>query len=151
MIRLGTKTISCVMPASGAWAVTRENMDTLITKWKFTTVVSKTCTFYPKRGNPLPNFINFPSRRFSLNCMGMPNYGYAYYRNLLPYFNERGISYILSVDGTNFFDLIRMLDDYSTYIKSPEIVEINLSCPNTLNTIPSYSLDYFENLLEKIK
>ena len=151
MLRLGTKTISCVMPASGAWAVARENMEALINKWKFTTVISKTCTMDPKRGNPVPNFVNYPAHQFSINCMGMPNYGYPYYRNLLSYFNTKGITYILSVDGSNFLELIGMLDDYSTYIKSPEIVEINLSCPNTLNTIPSYSLDYFEKILERLK
>ena len=151
MIRLGTKNILRVMPASGAWASTRENMDNIINKWKFNTVVSKTCTMDPKSGNPIPNFVNFPAQQFSINCMGMPNYGYTYYRNLLPYFNSKGITYILSVDGGNFLELIGMLDDYSIYIKSPEIVEINLSCPNTLDTIPSYSLDYFEKLLEKLK
>ena len=147
MIRLGAKNVNRIMSASGAWAVTKDDMDHLVSNFNFKTIISKTCTITPKSGNPSPNFINLSSQKLSLNCMGMPNKGYQYYRDLLPYYNARGVNYILSVDGTNIPDLMYMLADYSQFVKSPEIVEINLSCPNTSNIIPSYSVGYLEELL----
>ena len=147
MIRLGAKNVNRIMSASGAWAVTKEDMDNLVSNFNFKTIISKTCTIEPKSGNPEPNFINLSSQKLSLNCMGMPNKGYQYYRDLLPYYNARGVNYILSIDGTNIPDLMYMLADYSQFVKSPEIVEINLSCPNTSNIIPSYSTGYLEELL----
>jgi dihydroorotate dehydrogenase (fumarate) len=148
-IRLGRKQVSRIMSASGAWAVTKKDMDILVKKWKFQTIVSKTCTLEPKVGNPEPNFINLRRERLSLNCMGMPNHGFEYYKNLLPYFQNQGVNYILSLDGTNIDDLIHMLVKYNSFVKSPQVVEINLSCPNTSNTIPSYSIQHLEKLLFK--
>ena len=150
-IRLGGKRIHRIMSASGAWAVTKEDMDILAKKWKFQTIVSKTCTLQPKTGNPHPNFVNLPRERISLNCMGMPNHGYQYYRNLLPYFQNNGVNYIISLDGSDIDKCIDMLVDYDKFANIPQVVEINLSCPNTSAKIPSYSLEHLDDLLGKLQ
>lgn len=152
MIRLGGKSIGRIMSASGAWANTKEDMNLLVKDWKFQTIVSKTCTLKPRDGNALPNFVNLPRERISLNCMGMPNHGYEYYKKLLPYYENRGVGYIISIDGSNSEDCIDMLLDYSNAEGAVyKIAEINLSCPNTSLSIPSYSISCIEALLKKMR
>ena len=153
MIKLGSKKLSRVMSASGSWAVNYTDLEA-ITKY-FKTIVSKTCTLNFQQGNEEPNYINIPEANLALNCMGMPNWGYEYYRNMLPIFRNRNITYILSVNTSNSQEMNLILEDYNFFVgATPEIVELNLSCPNlhsSSSKLASYCPESVEELLGQLR
>lgn len=101
-----------------------------------TTIVSKTCTLEPFAGNPRPNYRDLG--QVGLNCKGMPNEGYVYYRGLWGRFTSQGLTYVLSVDAADRPALLSMLSDYDAHLARhlpatgalKEWVELNASCPN---------------------
>ena len=155
-LRLGTRTINAISNASGYWSATIPQMRDLVNKHHLKTIVAKTCSLKPRVGNPLPNYIKFPTRNVALNCMGMPNNGYLFYRNMLPYFNQQNINFIISLDASDVDELRIMLEDYNLFVannsSNTEVVELNLSCPNIHggSRLPSYDLATLENILQTI-
>jgi len=153
--------IARVMNASGCHCQTKTQLDSLVA-YGLTTIVTKTCTLKPNKGNQEPSFIEI-TRDISINCLGMPNMGYLYYRDLMLEYYIRGITYIISLDASNFDDLLEMLLDYDSFLtqlkKDSQIpkdtlayVEINCSCPSTSAArILSYDPLEFARLLENIK
>jgi dihydroorotate dehydrogenase len=127
-----------------------------------TTIITKTCTLEPNKGNPDPCFQEI-GEHVSINCLGMPNQGYPYYRDLFLEYYSKGITYIISMDASNLENLQTMLLDYDNYLtklkienhiksKIQEYVEINISCPsNKCPRIISYDILAFARLLETIK
>ena len=131
--------------ASGCWVKTAEQMDEIASLGCIQTIVSKTCTLNAFDGHPSPNFFEFG--QLSLNCKGMPNFGYVYYRNLWRHFVSQGITYVLSVDGADQEELCFILKDYDQYLAKEkrdqpeservlEWVELNVSCPNKAQASP---------------
>jgi dihydroorotate dehydrogenase (NAD+) catalytic subunit len=132
------------------------------------TIITKTCTLNKNAGNLQPNFKEINEHN-SINCLGMPNEGFAYYRDLLPKFYNADITYIISMDASNWDELRIMLLDYDTFISNmkksinckdncKELVEINASCPNKLDIINgatsriiAYDPLELSRLLENIK
>ena len=192
--RVGDKYLDIIMNASGCHCKTKEQMDTLITNG-MNTIITKTCTLEPNKGNPIPNYIDI-SNNISINCLGMPNYGYKYYRDIFPEYLKKNITYIISLDASNWNELSIMLLDYDKFIsncknntsnttgntgntcntgntdntnnfkyskentntKTKELVEINISCPNILQTgtnsncrIIAYDPLELSRLLENIR
>ena len=132
------------MNASGCRSKSKEHFDNLIQNG-MKTIITKSCTLYENYGNPEPNFQDINEHN-SINCLGMPNYGYKYYRNLFPEYYKHGITYVISMDASDWKDLKIMLLDYDKFIssmkiecvdniqdKTREFVEINVSCPNKLD------------------
>lgn len=160
---VGDKELDLIMNASGAHCKTKEQMDQLITNG-LNTIITKTCTLEKNSGNPLPNFQEINENN-SINCLGMPNYGYKYYRDLyLEYVIQKKLTYIISLDASNWEELRDMLLDYDKFImknnnnNSRELVEINVSCPNKLDRINgkisriiAYDPIELSRLLENIK
>jgi dihydroorotate dehydrogenase (fumarate) len=143
-----------ILNASGCWVISKSQMNNLIKETGLKVIISKTCTLYPEKGNPKPNYFN--GNGFSLNCMGMPNKGFYYYQNLWKYYKERNIKYIISLDTSNLEDLIYMVVEYDDYIglhknsEDKDLIELNLSCPNVSNRLISYNPYQLEKLLEVI-
>lgn len=129
-----------LMNASGCHCRTKQQLDNLIEIGGLTTIITKTCTMKASRGNKEPSFLEIDDST-SINCLGMSNLGYKYYRDLFLEYHKRGINYIISIDASLPDDLLAMLSDYDTYISAVKragiikidvmvLVEINFSCPS---------------------
>mgnify|MGYP003348351106 CR=1 FL=1 len=72
--------LSPIMNASGCYCRTKTQMDALVMAG-MKTIITKTCTLLPNNGNMYPTFIEIDNDT-SINCLGMPNMGYSYYKDL---------------------------------------------------------------------
>jgi dihydroorotate dehydrogenase len=157
-----SKTIlSTIMNASGCYCRTKVQLDSLVAAG-MKTIITKTCSLLPNKGNAQPVFLEVGTDA-SINCLGMPNQGYSYYREFYLEYKLRGITYIISMDASNCNELLEMLQDYDTYLSNLkrelrisseclEYVEINLSCPSTsCPRIIAFDTLAFARLLENIK
>ena len=136
-----------ILTGSGCWAIKQNQIEKII-PLNVSGVVSKTCTFETKEGNPKPNYIDMDSIRF--NCKGLCNYGYEYYKQIFVLFENSKKNYVLSV-YSNDVQLEYILNDYDQFVDKKVIVEINVSCPNINDRINGYHLVDIGNMLEKIK
>ena len=132
----------CIMNASGALCVTKDNLDNLNSS-NSCAIVSKTSTPNLRVGNPKPRWYNNSS--LSINSMGLPNLGYKFY---LDYALSSNLTkpYIMSLSGNNCIGtdsiLKDCLDKSYQLLKNKQILfEINLSCPNIVGK-PQIAYDY---------
>ena len=167
MFQIEGKPFSTIMNASGCRSRYKEQLDQLVANG-MKTIITKTCTLNENIGNNEPNFREI-NDNISINCLGMPNSGFQYYRDLLPLYYKAGITYIISMDASNWNDLRKMLLEYDEFIYKmkydlgvednvKEFVEINVSCPNKLDIesgstsrIIAYDPQELTRLLENIK
>lgn len=143
----GVKFPSCLMNASGALCVTREELESL-GRSRSGAIVTKSMTLEPRQGNPEPRYIRIAGG--SINSMGLPNLGYKTYAELIPQLKRFNKPVIASVAGLCEDDFIAIAE---TITKSqPDLIEINLSCPN----IPGkpqigYDPEDSERLLRRVR
>jgi dihydroorotate dehydrogenase (fumarate) len=105
-------------------------------------------TVEARAGNPLPRYYAFPGG--SINSMGLPNLGYRAYAELIPKLKHFGKPVLASVAGLceDDFPLIaRIIND-----ARPDLIEVNLSCPN----IPGkpqigYDPEASERLIKRVR
>ena len=143
----GVKFSSCFMNASGALCVTREELLAL-GRSHVSAIVTKSMTVEARQGNPSPRYYGFPGG--SINSMGLPNLGYKAYAELVPELKRFGKPVIASIAGL-------CEDDFPTIAQvineaSPDLVEVNLSCPN----IPGkpqigYDAEASERLMKRMR
>ena len=134
--------------ASGCWSSNEEQINTLFNS-NLDAIIIKTCTLNPKDGNKEPNF--YKINNISINSKGLPNTGYHYYKNLYTKFCNINKQFILSVAWeNNSKNTIKLLEDYNNNVIKKELVELNLSCPNVHQLIPSYDPEYFESILKSL-
>ncbi len=143
----GVKFPGCFMNASGALCVTREELLAL-GRSRAGAIVTKSMTVEARQGNPLPRYYVFPGG--SINSMGLPNLGYHAYAELIPELKRFGKPVIASIAGL-------CEDDFPTIAQvingaKPDLVEVNLSCPN----IPGkpqigYDADASERLMKRVR
>ena len=143
----GVKFPGCLMNASGALCVTREELLAL-GRSRAGAIVTKSMTVEARQGNPLPRYYGFPGG--SINSMGLPNLGYHAYAELIPELKRFGKPVIASIAGL-------CEDDFSTIAQvingaKPDLVEVNLSCPN----IPGkpqigYDAEASERLMKRVR
>ena len=134
--------------ASGCWSSNEEQIDFLFNS-NLDAVLIKTCTLEPKEGNKEPNYYRVDD--VHINSKGLPNNGYYYYKELYKKFCHSNKNFILSVAWeNNYKNTINLLDDYNSTVIKKELVELNLSCPNVHQLIPSYDPVYFESILETL-
>ena len=121
----GVRFPTCVMNAAGARCVTREELEALGRSGSGA-IVTKSMTLEPRAGNPEPRYHAFPTG--SINSMGLPNLGYRAYADLIPDLRQFGKPVVASVAGLCEDDFVAI----ATVINQsqPDLVEINLSCPN---------------------
>jgi dihydroorotate dehydrogenase (fumarate) len=143
----GVKFPTCVMNASGALCVTREEL-TALGRSRAGAIVTKSMTVEAREGNPSPRYFGFPGG--SINSMGLPNLGYRAYAELIPELKRFGKPVIASVAGLcedDFPMIARVINE-----AAPDLIEINLSCPN----IPGkpqigYDADASERLIKRVR
>jgi dihydroorotate dehydrogenase (fumarate) len=138
---------TCLMNASGALCVTREELEALGGS-RAGAIVTKSMTIEPRQGNPEPRYYSFPGG--SINSMGLPNLGYRAYAELIPRLRRFGKPMIASVAGLCEDDFITIAETINR--SRPDLIEVNLSCPN----IPGkpqigYDPDDSERLLTRVR
>jgi dihydroorotate dehydrogenase (fumarate) len=137
----------CLMNASGALCVTREELDAL-GRSQAGAIVTKSMTPEPRIGNPEPRYVAFSEG--SINSMGLPNLGYRAYAEIIPELKTFGKPVIASIAGLcedDFPEIVRTISK-----AQPDLLEINLSCPN----IPGkpqlgYDFDASERVLRQVR
>jgi len=134
--------------ASGCWAATEEQINLLL-QCGLDSVITKTCTLYPRSGNPEPTF--FRQDTISINSKGIPSDGYEYYKQIcIQHKHNRPILSVLWETDEN--NTIALLNDYNTQFLENEYatVELNLSCPNLQKEIPAYNPTLLDHILTTI-
>lgn len=141
-----------ILNASGCWCKTDEQL-TILNNTLLGGIVSKTTTLHEKNANKEPNYITI-DKNIKMNCMGIPNNGYEYYKKYLYTFIK---PYILSLCCNNLNELKYMLNDYNEYSKlyynttnTPALVELNISCPNVGGRIKGYHIKDIISILKMI-
>ena len=119
------------MNAAGARCVTLEELE-ILGRSHSGAIVTKSMTPEYRAGNPEPRYMCFEGG--SINSMGLPNLGYHAYAKLIP-------------DLRRFNKPIKVID-----AAKPDLLEVNLSCPN----IPGkpqigYDTEASELLLKRIR
>ena len=143
----GVKFPLCLMNASGALCVTREELEAL-GRSRSGAIVTKSMTLEARAGNPEPRY--YPFADGSLNSMGLPNLGYRAYAEMIPALKAFGKPVIASVAGLcedDFPEIARVINR-----AAPDLVEVNLSCPN----IPGkpqigYDCEASERLIRRVR
>ncbi len=143
----GARFSLCLMNASGALCVTREELETL-GRSGAGAIVTKSMTLEFRKGNPEPRYYPFGSG--SINSMGLPNLGYQAYAELIPALKAFKKPVIASVAGLcedDFPEIARTISK-----AGPDLIEVNLSCPN----IPGkpqigYDCEASERLIRKVR
>ena len=152
--------LSPLINASGCQCATKTMLDTLLDAPGLGTIMTKSATLEPRPGNPEPRYWEDPVGQFTINAMGLPNCGLAYY---LDYYKNLGDSWsqtrFISIAGLTLEENLAMLEllfnPASSYYIFIEVLEINLSCPNIVggHGLAGYDLDnlgqYLYTLLAK--
>jgi dihydroorotate dehydrogenase len=100
----------------------------------------------PNKGNPRPRIVRYPKLKSMTNSMGLPSVGIEKFIENLK--KQRKFSPIsISIAG-NTIEEIKEL--YLKASKYAEIIEINLSCPNTENGRLFQEIDNFDKLSREI-
>ena len=130
--------LSPFMNASGVYCKTKEQLIKLDNTQLVGCVVSKSCTFESRDGNPEPIYWDDGSN-LSINSSGLPNMGYKFYinKNITSQINK---PYIVSVSGLTVKDNLTIIDEL---LKNLDIsgLELNLSCPNVIGK-PQIGYDF---------
>jgi dihydroorotate dehydrogenase (fumarate) len=137
----------CLMNASGARCVTREDLGRLGGS-SSGAIVTKSMTSQSRDGNPEPRYVGFDGG--SINSMGLPNLGYAAYARMIPELRQYGKPIVASIAGFQMEDFVEIAKAINEV--KPDLLEVNLSCPN----IPGkpqigYDAEASERLLNKIR
>ena len=111
-------------------------------------VLSKSCTYDYRIGNPLPRYYEDKPMTFSINSSGLPNLGYKEYSKRAQNIKK---PYFISVAGLKKETNIKMIDELS---QNPNIsgIELNLSCPNIIGKPQiGYDFEAMDTLLKEVK
>ncbi|MCX7955504.1 MAG: dihydroorotate oxidase [Patescibacteria group bacterium] len=111
--------------ASGVWCTTYDEIEDIL-KSEAGGVVFKTMTLEKRTGNPEPRL--HVEKDFSINSMGLPNFGVDYYCQIVSKLKKYKKPLIASIAGfkENEFYLLAEKIKKSDF----DALEVNLSCPN---------------------
>lgn len=132
----GVSLQNCFANASGPRCVTREELVAL-SQSDAAFVVSKSCTIEPREGNPEPRYRDTPFG--SINSMGLPNLGYAFYSGIAAEI-AKGKPYFVSVSGMKPEDNLTIIRELARN-SAIAAIELNLSCPNLVGK-PQIGYDF---------
>lgn len=118
---------NCLMNASGVHCTDKNELSNLLNAnvgaW-----VTKSCTLEGRIGNPLPRYGDIPNG--SINSMGLPNHGLAYYLEFIEKSQHlHNKIAILSIAGLSKKENLELLKN-ADKADSIKLIELNLSCPN---------------------
>ncbi|WP_156020899.1 dihydroorotate oxidase [Streptococcus ruminantium] len=119
---------NCLMNAAGVWCMTREEL-AAVKDSAAGTFVTKTATLECRSGNPEPRYQNVLLG--SINSMGLPNHGLAYYLDYLLELQEaepekRFILSLVGMSPDETHEILKRVQDSNF----KGLIELNLSCPN---------------------
>ena len=122
---------------------------------KSSVILTKSCTYLPREGNPQPRYWGQIGPTKSINSTGLANLGYKFYGEHAKGFVKKCPEkpYIISIAGLTLEDNIKIIDYYHQLPldHQPKALEINLSCPNVIGKSQvSYDPDAIKNYLTKI-
>jgi dihydroorotate dehydrogenase (fumarate) len=132
---------SCIMNASGCWCTTAQELDDLNTS-KSGAIVSKSGTVMSREGNPMPRFYN--DTYGSINSMGLPNLGYEFYYGY-SFYAKLKKPFIQSIHPLVYDDLDIMFKT----IKTRNLLEVNISCPNLVDGIEN-TFEKYEKYMDRL-
>ena len=115
-----------LLNASGVWCSTSVELDALVAAGAGG-VVTKSCTFAPRAGNPEPRYVATPLG--SINSMGLPNEGHEYYVRWAAAHQDGATPVVVSVAGLTVAENLAILAAVRKAAPGA-LVELNLSCPN---------------------
>jgi len=133
----GIKLENPLFNASGPRCTTKEELDAL-GESEASAILSKSCTFQPRDGNPIPRYRGFPGG--SINSMGLPNLGYEEYARLYPQLTGHGKPIWSSVSGLSLEDNLKIIA-LMNKVDALDVIELNLSCPNVVGK-PQVGYDF---------
>lgn len=134
---------SCLMNASGCWCSTLYQLNELFNA-KTGLIVSKSGTLLSRSGNIEPRL--FIDDYGSINSMGLPNLGYNFYTDYGANVNK---PFMQSLYPFSFDELDIMVKYIDNKIKKPQLIELNISCPN-LTDHRNSEFNIFESYMDKI-
>ncbi|OAM30863.1 MULTISPECIES: dihydroorotate oxidase [Eikenella] len=140
---------NCLMNAAGVACMTIAELEE-VKNSAAGSFVTKTATLEPRAGNPEPRYRDVPLG--SINSMGLPNQGLAYYLNYLLDLQNR------EPERTFFLSLVGMSpDETHTILRQVQesgftgLTELNLSCPNVPGKPQiAYDFETTEKLLGEV-
>lgn len=119
------------MNAAG-WAKHREHVELLARVPDLTHIVVGSITVKPREGNTGGTAFNVAHDGTSLNSLGLPNPGMAYYEDVLPEFvglaNECGKKLVVSIAGFSTEEYVLLAK--VVVGSGADACEVNLGCPN---------------------
>ncbi len=135
--------------ASGPKCTTLEHLEALGAS-KSAVILSKSCTFEPREGNPEPRYVDL--NLGSINSMGLPNLGYRKYGEFAPLLKAKYKKpYFVSVSGLKLADNIEIIQHLNT-IPEIDAIELNLSCPNVVGKAQiAYDFEQSEEVLTAVE
>lgn len=133
--------------ASGVYSRTINEISTIFLS-NSGACITKSCSLNERSGNPTPSY--WENEQFSLNSMGLPNFGYKYYCDFIekisPY-NKKCFLSIANLKNEDTIEIIKYIKD-KDYISYPEI---NVSCPNIIGKEQlAYNLPHLEYFLDEV-
>ncbi len=143
----GVRFPGCFMNAAGARCVTRAELQALGGS-RAGAIVTKSMTKEPRQGNPEPRYHAFPTG--SINSMGLPNLGYRAYADLIPELKQYGKPVMASVAGFSDEEFVTIAEVING--SKPDLIEVNLSCPNVPGAPQiGYDAEASERLLKRVR
>jgi dihydroorotate dehydrogenase (fumarate) len=136
----GSDLSSCLFNASGPLCTSVEELDA-IGKSAAGAVLSKSATLAKHLGNESPRYVD--TGWGSINSMGLPNEGWAYYADYSKKAGRHGKPYFVSVSGLSRKDNVEIVKSLADR-EGIAAIEINLSCPN-LPGKPQTGYDFDES------
>ena len=134
--------------ASGCWAADEEQIRELFDSG-LGAVVTKTCTLFPRVGNPEPTF--FSRDGIQVNSKGLPNQGYHYYKNICGDYFSLNRPIILSVLWESQQEnTCQLLKDYDEFVgavlaligstRYDRISKVDTQLPKISNLVKTYKI-----------
>lgn len=138
---------SCIYNASGPLCTTKEELNA-IGKSKSGAILTKSATLALREGNPSPRY--YENSLGSINSMGLPNKGYAYYAELAVTMQTHQKPYFVSVSGLSLENNLTMLKSLNE-VEAINAIELNLSCPNVPGKPQTgYDLEQMQRVLDAV-
>lgn len=140
---------NCLMNAAGVYCYDVQEL-TLIDNSVAGTFVTKSATWKPREGNPLPRYQALSLG--SINSMGLPNLGFSYYLDYLLSLQSPSQSkkYFFSITGLTREETHQLLQSIQNSDFNG-LIELNLSCPNVPGKPQlAYDLETTHQLLTEI-
>ncbi|USS91318.1 dihydroorotate oxidase [Fructilactobacillus carniphilus] len=132
--------------AAGVWDETATEMNAVLAS-DAGGLTTKSATLAPRAGNPQPRY--FDTDLGSINSMGLPNQGLAYYLDFIAN-TDTNKPIDLSVTGTKMADQIDALKQIQAS-DFAGLCELNLSCPNVVGKPQiGYDLEATKEILDRV-